>query len=62
MVPEKPGDGRHLLEIVSAIDRNGGRNDMDVIEVWTDKPPQMYYNGTWGFMSPCDDEHYTTTV
>ena len=62
MVPDKPGDGQPSPDIVSAIQNNSGRNDIDVIKVWADKPPQMYYNGTWGFMTPCGDEHYTTTV
>ena len=62
MVPDKPGDGQPSPDVMSAIESNGGRNDIDVIKVWADKPPQMYYNGTWGFMTPCGDEHYTTTV
>ena len=62
MVPDKPGDGQPSPNVVTAIQSNGGRNDIDVIKVWADKPPEMYYNGTWGFMSPCGDEHYTTTV
>ena len=62
MVPDKPAGSHREPDILSAIESNGGRNDIDIVKVWADKPPQMYYNDTLGFMSPCGGEHYTTTV
>lgn len=49
-------------DVLSAIESNGGRNDIDVIKVWADIPPQKYSSGTWGFFTPCGGETYSTTV
>ena len=49
-------------EIVSAIESNGGRNDIDVIKVWALMPIEKYSSGTWGFFTPCGGLNFTTTV
>lgn len=49
-------------EVVSAIESNGGRNDIEVIKVWALMPTEKYSKGTWGFFSPCGGEKYSTTV
>ena len=38
---------------MSAIESNGGRNDVTVVLMWADFNPDKYPTGMWGFFSPC---------
>ena len=58
-----PDSGRAPApEVVSAIESNGGRNDVEVIKVWALLPIEKYSSGTWGFFTPCGGKSYSTTV
>lgn len=39
--------------IVGAIEANGGRNDVVVVEMWALFGEAQYNQGRWGFFSPC---------
>ena len=49
-------------DVVSAIESNGGRNDIDIIKAWALLSPEKYLSGTWTFFTPCGGENYSTTV
>lgn len=45
--------------IIAAIEANGGRNDVVVVEMWALFGEAQYNQGRWGFFSPCMyDYHY----
>ena len=49
-------------DVLSAIESNGGHNDIDIIKAWAQLPPSKYASGTWTFFTPCGGEHFSTTV
>ena len=49
-------------DVLSAIESNGGHNDIDIIKAWAQLPPSKYTSGTWTFFTPCGGEQFSTTV
>ena len=49
-------------DVLSAIESNGGHNDIDIIKAWALLPPSKYMSGTWTFFTPCGGEQFSTTV
>lgn len=49
-------------DVMSAIESNGGRNDIDIIRAWAQLPPSKFATGTWTFFTPCGGEKFSTTV
>ena len=49
-------------DVMSAIESNGGRNDIDIVRAWALLPPSKYASGTWTFFTPCGGEQFSTTV
>ena len=49
-------------DVISAIESNGGHNDIDIIKAWALLPPSKYMSGTWTFFTPCGGEQFSTTV
>jgi hypothetical protein len=47
---------------IAKLEDNGGRKDIDVIQIWADNNPQLNQEGVWNFFAPCGGDHYTTSV
>lgn len=49
--------------LVTAVESNGGRNNVVVVTMWAQFAPSLFSQGEWAFFSPCTDGgQYTTNV